>query len=130
MQGDDDDDVPEENALAEEEIDEQLGDRGVDEEQEEDDVLRPLGPFMTPQPSAVRASSVLSNHSGLSVQGPQRIRVMQPWRIKDLVVPPPSTVGVKKEDPEPREHISEAEKSVSRFFVPHHLQSIDFLANR
>jgi len=100
--------VPEEGGL-----DERLEEEEVDEEQEELDVPRPLGPFMTPQPSSVRASSVLSNQSGLSVQAPQRIRVIQPWRVKDLAVPPPLTTGVKKEDPEPKEHVSEEEKSVS-----------------
>ena len=109
----------------EEETDEQLEEQEVDEEEEEGEAPRPLGPFMTPQPSAVRASSVLSSQTGLSVQGPQRIRVTQPWRVKDLIVPLPSTTGVKKEDPEPKEHISEAEKSVSRFAVPYHLQLFD-----
>ena len=103
----------EEDALAEGGVDEQLEEQEVDEEREEDDVPRPLGPFMTPQPSAARASSVLSNQSGLSVQAPQRVRVIQPWRVKDLAVPPPSTTGVKKEDPEPKEPVSEEEKSVS-----------------
>jgi len=112
-----------------EEVDEQPEGQEVDEEQEEDDVPRPLGPFMTPQPSAVRASSVLSNQSGLSVQGPQRIRVMQPWRVKDLVVPAPPVTGVKKEDPEPKEHVSEEEKSVSQFSVVCYLQSIEFLSS-
>ena len=118
----------EEDAPADEEMNERLEEQEADEEQEESDVLRPLGPFMTPQPS-VRASSVLSSQSGLSVQGPQRIRVMQPWRVKDLVVLPPSTTGVKKEDPEPKGHISEEEKSVSGLVVPCQLQSIDFLLN-
>lgn len=97
----------EEDVPAEEGMDEQL------EEQEEEGAPRPLGPFMTPQPSVARASSVLSNQSGLSVQGPQRVRVLQPWKIKDLVVPPPPKTGVKKEDPEPKEYVSEEEKSVS-----------------
>jgi len=119
----------EEDALAEE-VDEQPEGQEMDEEQEEYDVPRPLGPFMTPQPSAVRASSVLSNQSGLSVQGPQRIRVTQPWRVKDLVVPPPPVTGVKKEDPEPKEHVSEEEKSVSRFVARCHPQSIEFLSNQ
>lgn len=112
----------------EEETDEQLEEQEVDEEQEEEEAPRPLGPFMTPQPSAVRASSV-SSQSGLSVQGPQRIRVTQPWRVKDLIVPLPSTTGVKKEDPEPKERISEAEKSVSQFTVPYHLQLFYSLLN-
>ena len=93
--------------------DEQPEEQEVDEEREEEDVLRPLGPFMTPQPSAVRAASILSDQSALSVQGPQRIRVTQPWRVKDLVVPLPSTAIVKKEDPEPKDYISQEEKSVS-----------------
>lgn len=121
MQGDDRDDVVEESIPAEEGMDEQREEQKADEEQEGGDVPRPFGPFMTPQPSAGRASSVLGNRLGLSVQGPQRIRVAQPWRVKDLVVPPPSTVGVKKEDPEVRECISEEEKSVSQFVVPSHL---------
>jgi len=108
----------------EEETDDHLGEQEVDEEQEQEEAPRPLGPFMTPQPSAARASSVLSSQAGLSIQGPQRIRVTQPWRVKDLVVPPPSMTGVKKEDPEPRERISEEEKSVSRFVKPYHLQLI------
>ena len=99
-------------------------------DEEERETPRPLGPFMTPQPSCVRASSVLSSQAGFSVQGPQRIRVTQPWRVKDLIVPLPSTTGVKKEDPEPKERISEAEKSVSQFAVPYHLQLIDSLLNR
>ena len=94
-------------------------------EEEEEEPPRPLGPFMTPQPSAVRASSVLSSQLGLSIQGPQRIRVTQPWRVKDIVVPPPSTASVKKEDLEPRERISEEEKSVSQSVAPCHLQLID-----
>lgn len=102
---------------------------GQPEEQEEDDVPRALGPFMTPQPSAMRASSVLSDRSGLSVQGPQRIRVTQPWRVKDLIVPPPSTTNVKKEDPEPKNSVSQEEKSVSRFIVPCRLQLTDLLLN-
>ena len=96
-------------------MDEQLEEQEADREQEEEGISRPLGPFMTPQPSAVRASSIFSSQSGLSAQGPQRVRVMQPWKIKDLVVPPPSTAGVKKEDPEPKEYVSEEEKSVSQF---------------
>ena len=120
----------EENILAEEEMDVRLDEQEMDEEQEEDDVPRPLGPFMTPQPSAMRASSVFSNQSGLSVQGPQRIRVTQPWRVKDLVVPLPSTAGVKKEDPEPKERISEEEKSVSQIVVLYRLQPVDFPSNR
>ena len=84
---------------------------------EEQDILRPLGPFMTPQPSSVRASSVLSNQSGLSVQGPQRVRVTQLWKVKDIVVPTTSETSVKKEDPEPREQVSEEERSVSVFVV-------------
>ena len=103
------------------EIDERPEEQQASEEREEDDVLRPLGPFMTPQPSAVRASSVLSTQSGLSVQGPQRIRVLQPWKVKDIVVPSHSTTGVKKEDSEPKEQISEEERSVSAFVLhpPH-----------
>ena len=115
----------EEDVLAEAGMDE-LEEQEVDETQGEN-VPRPLGPFMTPQPSAVRASSVLSNQSGLSVQGPQRIRVTQPWRVKDLVVPPVSTTGVKKEDPELKECVSEEEKSVSHIFVPCHLWSTECL---
>ena len=111
-------------------VDEQLEEQEADEEQEEYDIPRPLGPFMTPQPPAVRASSVLSNQSGFSVQGPQRIRVMQPWRVKDLVVPPPSTADVKKEDSEPKERVSKEEKSVSQYVVPCHLRSIDLLLNQ
>jgi len=111
----------EEDAPVEEEMDEHLEEQELDEEQEEDDVPRALGPFMTPQPSAMRASSVLSNQSGLSVQGPQRIRVTQPWRVKDLVVPPPSTTSVKKEDPEPKGHISEEEKNVSQSTIPYQI---------
>ena len=103
----------EEDVPAEGGVDEQLEEQEVDEEQEEDDVPRPLGCFMTPQPSAVRASSVFSDQSSHSVQAPQRIRVIQPWRVKDLAVPPPSTTWVKKEDSEPKEHVSEEEKSVS-----------------
>ena len=95
--------------------DEQLEERG--ESDEENDVPRPLGSFMTPQPSAVRASSVFSNQSGLSLQGPQRIRVMQPWKVKDIVVPPPSAPSIKKEDPEPKEQVSEEEKSVRTLAV-------------
>ena len=120
----------EENAPAEDEMEVRLEEQEVNQEQEGDDVLRPLGPFMTPQPSATRASSVLSSQSGLSVQGPQRIRVTQPWRVKDLVVPPPSTAGVKKEDSEPKERISEEEKSVSQFVVPYCLQPADFLSDQ
>jgi len=116
-----------EEVSMEEELDEQLEEQEPDEEQEEEKTPRPLGPFMTPQPLAVRASSVLSSQAGFSVQGPQRIRVAQPWRIKDLVVPPPLTAGVKREDPEPKERISEEEKSVSQFVVPHRSQSIDSL---
>jgi len=113
----------------EEETDERPEEQEVNEEQEEE-APRPLGPFMTPQPSAVRASSVLSSQLGLSVQGPQRVRITQPWRVKDLIVPLPSTTGVKKEDLEPKERISEAEKSVSQFIVPYNLQLIDSLLNR
>lgn len=102
----------EEDVLVE---DEQLEGQGASEEQEEGDFPRPLGPFMTPQPPAIRASSVLSSHSCLSVQGPQRVRVVEPWKVKDIVVPPPSTPSVKKEDPEPKEQVSEAEKSVRTF---------------
>lgn len=106
---------------------EQLEEQEASEDQEEDDVLRPLGPFMTPQPSVARTSSVLSNQSGLSLQGPQRIRVIQPWKIKDIVVPPPSSVGVKKEDTEPKEQVSEEEKSVRTFVLLHLLHFIDLL---
>jgi hypothetical protein len=106
--------------------DEQLEEHEVSEE-EENDVPRPLGSFMTPQPSAVRASSVLSNQSGLSLQGPQRIRVMQPWKVRDIVVPPPSAPGVKKEDPEPKELVSEEEKSVRTFTVLHLPHYINFM---
>ena len=119
----------EEDPYTEGVVDEQPEEQGVDEEQEEDDVLRPLGPFMTPQPSAARASSVLSDQLGLSVQGPQRVRVTQPWRVKDLIVPPPVTTSVKKEDPEPKDSVSQEEKSVSRFVVPCHSQSTDSLLN-
>ena len=115
----------EEDAPAQEGTDEVSEGQEVNEEQGEHDVPRPLGPFMTPQPSGVRASSVISNQSGLSVQGPQRIRVMQPWKVKDIVVPPPSATGVKKEDPEPKEQVSQEEKSVSTFAVLHLLPSID-----
>lgn len=111
-------------------MDEDLEEQEADEEQEEEDIPRPLGPFMTPQLSAVRASSILSNQSGLSAQGPQRIRVMQPWKIKDLIVPQPSSAGVKKEDPEPKEYVSEEEKSVSQFFVSCYLRSSDLLLNQ
>lgn len=100
------------------EMNEQPEEREADEEGGEEDVPRPLGPFMTPQPSTVRASSALSNQSGFSVQGPQRVRVMQPWKVKDIVVPLPSATGVKKEDPEPKEQISEEERSVSTFAMP------------
>lgn len=103
-----------------------LEEQGVSEEQEEDEAPRPLGPFMTPQPSAARSSSVLSNQSGLSLQGPQRIRVVQPWKVKDIVVPPPSMPSVKEEDPEPKEQVSEEEKSVRIFVVLHLLRSNNF----
>ena len=119
----------EEDVPADDGADEQLEEQAVDEEQEKDDILRPLGPFMTPQPSAVRASSVLSTQSGLSAQGPQRVRVMQPWKVRDLVVPPPSMAGVKREDPGPKAYVSEEEKSVSQFLVPCYLQSTDLLLN-
>ena len=109
--------------------DEQLEGQGASEEGR-NNVPLPLGPFMTPQPSAVRSSSVLSNQSGFSLQGPQRIRVMHPWKVKDIVVPPPSTPGVKKEDPEPKGHVSEAEKSVRNFVVLHFSSSIDFLLHQ
>lgn len=116
-----------EEVPTDEEMDEQPEMQEVDEEEEE--VPRPLGPFMTPQPSAVRASSVLSSQSGLSVQGPQRIRVMQPWRVKDLVVLPPSTAGVKKEDSEPKGQVSEEEKSVRQFAIPYCPRSTDLVLN-
>ena len=119
----------EEDVPAEGGTDEQLEQQEVDEEQEEVDVPRPLGSFMTPQPSAVRASSVFSDQLGLSVQGPQRIRIMQPWRVKDLVVPPPPITDVKREDPEPKEYVSKEEKSVSPFILHSHLQLTDLLLN-
>jgi hypothetical protein len=107
--------------IPEEEMGELLEEEVVDEE---GDVPRPLGPFMTPQPSAVRASSVLSAQSGLSAQGPQRIRVMEPWKVRDIVVPQPLTTSVKKEDPEPREQISGEEKSVGPFTLLHLLPEL------
>ena len=106
--------------------DEQLEEQG----EEENDVPRPLGSFMTPQPSAVRALSVLSNQSGLSLQGPQRVRVLQPWKVRDIVVPPPSVPSIKKEDPEPKEQVSEEEKSVRISAVSHLLPYIDSLLYR
>lgn len=126
MQDDHDYGAIEEEALEDEQPEEQ----GASEEEgeEENGVARPLGPFMTPQPSAVRASSVFSNQSGLSLQGPQRIRVVQPWKVKDIVVPPPSKPGVKQEDLEPKEEVSEEEKSVRAFAVLHFLHYIDFLS--
>lgn len=89
----------------------------VEDIAEEPEPRRQLGKFMTPQ--VVRGSSVVSDHDrlGYSVEGPRRVRVVQPWKVRDIVIPEDS--GVKREEFEPvfkKERISEEEKKVLSFY--------------
>jgi hypothetical protein len=90
----------------------------VEDIAEESEPRRQLGNFMTPQ--VTRGSSVQPDNDrlGYSVERPRRVRVVQPWKVRDIVIPEDD--GVKRGEFSPvfkRERISEEEKKVLSTFL-------------
>ncbi|GBE83520.1 hypothetical protein SCP_0505730 [Sparassis crispa] len=57
--------------------------------------LRTLGPFMTPQ--ATYLPRPTGGRHSLGGTGPRRVRIVAPWKVEDIVVPPNSVDPVKEE---------------------------------
>lgn len=81
-----------------------------------------LGRFMTPQLTRVSGNeqyAVSGFNAGAATVGPRRVKIVEPWKIEDIVVP------IKQEEkPEgfltspQKQRLTEQEKRVSYAYVP------------
>jgi pSer/pThr/pTyr-binding forkhead associated (FHA) protein len=76
----------------------------------EEDKYRPLGPFMTPQANGGQSVHVGRGKLGYSVEGPRRVRIVQPWRVQDIVIP--ADTEVKQEFAPVFRKVSDEERMV------------------
>ena len=126
-----DEDMYDEEGYEHDEFNEQVN--GLDYEQQEQDedeneeTPRPLGQFMSPQIPRISQQPRLSLGVGLGADtGPRRVRVVAPWKVSEIQVPPvkeeegtkPSTTGVQPlappRSPTKREKLTDEEREVSR----------------
>lgn len=76
---------------------------------------RPLGKFMTPQVSRVSNPNARprSSMGAATIAGPRRVRLVEPWKVSDLVVPMGSIKDEEDEEIDVPEHSISPEKTRS-----------------